>query len=145
MKQRTLMAAAAASLLSTVLLTAPAFAQTAGASNAIANAGSRQDPMVAPAVKRMAVTEADRMKRSEVRAGANASNAIPNAGSRQDPQIDKPPVVTASKEERLAARAKRRAELAAGGSASNPVNSRSNPTGNAALDVQSSATPTSKS
>ncbi|WP_309684220.1 hypothetical protein [Polaromonas sp.] len=145
MKQRTLMAAAAASLLSTVLLAAPSFAQTAGASNAIPNAGSKQDPMVAPAVKRMAVTETDKMKRADVRAAANASHAIPDAGSRQDPQVDKPPVVTVSKEEKLAARAKRRAELAAGGSSSNPANPRSNPTGNAALDVQTSATPTSKS
>ncbi|UUZ70183.1 hypothetical protein LP416_14135 [Polaromonas sp. P2-4] len=139
----------AAVLAAAMLLGGPSFAQTSGASNAIPNAGSKQDPQVEPLVKRMPVTEAEKMKRAEikaeVKAGASASNAIPNAGAKQDPQIDKPAAVKASKEERLAAKAKRKAERAAGGpSSSNPVNPRSNPLGSAVTNVETSGMPASK-
>lgn len=132
-------------LAAAMLLGGPSFAQTSGASNAIPNAGSKQNPQVEPLVKRMPVTEAEKMKRKEVKAEANASNAIPNAGAKQDPQVDKPAAVRASKEERLAAKAKRKAERAAGGpSSSNPVNPRSNPLGSAVTNVETSGMPASK-
>ena len=139
----------AAVLAVAMLFGAPSFAQTGGASNAIPNAGSKQDPPVdkPPVVK---VTKEEKLaarakRKAEVTATGGASNAIPNAGAKQDPQVDKPTAVTkATKEEKQAARAKRNAEIAASGSSSNPKNPPSNPTGNAALDVGTSATPTSK-
>ena len=111
----------AAVLASAMLLGAPSFAQPDAAS------------------------KTSTTTRAAVKAEANASNAIPNAGAKQDPQVDKPAAVTkATKEEKLAARAKRKAEIAASGSSSNPKNPPSNPTGNAALDVGTSAMPTTK-
>lgn len=78
-------------------------------------------------------------------AQTGASNLIPNAGSKQDPQADNPVLVKTTPEERQAARAKRKAERAAGGpTASNPVNPKSNPTGSAETSVQTSATPQSR-
>ncbi|UUZ78169.1 hypothetical protein LP414_15940 [Polaromonas sp. P1(28)-13] len=97
----------AAVLAVAMLFGAPSFAQTGGASNAIPNAGSKQDPPVdkPPVVK---VTKEEKLaarakRKAEVTAAGGASNAIPNAGAKQDPQVDKPSaVMKATKEEKLA-------------------------------------------
>ncbi len=108
-----------------MLFGGPSVAQTGGASNAIPNAGSKQDPPVdKPAVVKTTKEEraAARAKRkAEVAGGVGASNAIPNAGSNQDPPVDKPTGVKTTKAERAAARAQRRAEVAKAGGASNAI------------------------
>lgn len=138
-------APAAAVLTAAMVLGAPSFAQTGGASNAIPSAGSKQDPKVASPQGQMPAAGVSTTTRAEVKAEANASNAIPNAGSKQDPQVEqKMTGHRPNKAERRAGQELRKAKLKAEGSASNPKNPAANPTGSAASGVDTSATPTSK-
>lgn len=68
-----------------------------------------------------AASKASATTRAAVKADAHASNDIANAGSKQDPQVDKPAAVKISKEERMAARARRKSEVVASGGASNAI------------------------